>query len=154
MISSIGAYHTVSADADRIYTHYKIAIGNESGTTFSFTPSSGTYKYILVHIFRLTGGISSVTIGSINTQGSIGTTVVLNTQTVTSGSGTPPLLVYGLTKDATALTFSPVSDGIISASTRLAGYKIYNSSPVNISVSMTNAATTEHALQSFYLQLQ
>lgn len=126
---------------DGIYYHaiyYKICTGSESGTAMSGAAGAEVNDRIML-VFR--PDAPPTTIGATN----IGHTTQTNANpaaiTHTSGSDTPPLVVIGFFSASTNVTsesFSPASDGSVDASGSflVAHYKIYNSSPANITVDM------------------
>jgi hypothetical protein len=134
---------------------YKIAVGNEAGTNIVGSTVSTQWRSCLF-VFRGNVPIKTVTAAGVNGQATASDPTA---QTITSGSGTPPLVAiadYRGTTPATR-TFSRAADGTISnpapnAGITSASYKIYNSAPANISVDMTDEGLI-NILQSFYLAL-
>jgi hypothetical protein len=82
-------------------------------------------------------------------------------QTVTAGSGSAPLIVfgcYGATTSIATRTFSTTADEELNANGAGPGepfiylnYKIYNSSPANTTIGM-NEEGDDNGLQSFYME--
>lgn len=128
---------------------YKLAVGNETAWG---AMNGGLQKDEMLYVFRGTGPISSVSVKSLNSEGTDNDPA---SQTVTSGSGLVPVVVfgcYGSTGTVTTRTFSPAKDGEINSSVNAyLAYKIYNDAPVNESVDM-NDEGTDNTLASFYLQ--
>jgi len=131
---------------------YKIATGSEGGTSLTgMVGSDYTYK----GIWTFTGDIAITGVTALSAVGQ-STDGNPSVQTVTSGSGVAPLLVFGAAtsyKDNTAvLSMTPTEDAVLSPdSSWQFGYKIYNSSPSNVSVDMADAGY-ENCLQSCYLE--
>ena len=131
---------------------YKIAAGTESATTLQGIDH--LYDQAL-YIFRGNGTsqISSVTVGS--AQGQV-TTGNPTAQNVAASAGVAPLVVIGSYNTSGTLdprTMSPAKDGEITPSTQTyLAYKIYNSSPADVSVDMDDEGSL-NILQSCYLQI-
>lgn len=143
----------------RITVSYKKANGSEAGSSITGMLGDSTNparKMALV--FRPNFTIATLTPASVHAEISHGNP---SSQTVTSGSGAAPLIVfgfYGQSIDAISpRTFSPAEDAEISvpASTNVTfvKYKIYNGAdtPANHSVDMDDEGDL-NLLQSFYLQ--
>ena len=149
LINSVTASSVPNADAEAAYLYYKIAVAGDAGSTLTITSTTSDYRAICVAVFRTNKGSAPIiTNASINSAG--GTTNLAN-QTVTSGSGAVPLIVFGLYVNTATQTFTPTQDGTITtANTRILRYKIYNSSPADVTVGSTISATTI-CMQSFYM---
>lgn len=142
------------ANALRILISYKIADGTESGTTLTGVSGAALTASELL-VFRGNVPISGVTASTPNSQ-----IVSANpsAQNVAASGGVPPLIVIGsyacrTTFSVDPRTMSPSKDGEISASTQsYLAWKIYNSSPADVSVDMDNEGI--NSLQSFFLELE
>lgn len=130
---------------------YKKATGSESG---SLTGMSGTFgRGKAMAVFR--GDVAAATVTSADPDGEA-TSGNPAAQTVTSGSGTPPLVAiggYSAMAAITARTFSPAKDGEAGTSDDRVylAWKIYNSSPADVSVDMADFFV--NILQSCYIQM-
>ena len=148
------------ADGARVTTSYKIATGSEGST--SITGMNNESEGKCLYVFRGNAPITSVSVSTPNAQGTGGDPTA---QSVLAGSGTPPLIVFGVyycsTTDGqnplTPRSFSPAKDGEISNTTvqqLYLAYKIYNSSPQNTSIDMTDFPPAGiNTLQSFYASM-
>lgn len=120
--------------------YYKICTGSESGTAMAGGVGSELRDRVML-VFRPDATPTTVTATN------IGHTTMTNLDPAavvhTSGSDTAPLVVVGFFSADTAITsesFSPASDGSVDASGSFlaAHYKIYNSSPANITADMND----------------
>lgn len=141
-----------SGGTARLISSYKIADGTESGTTITGMNGASSNRKALV-VLRPDAPATSVTAFSTAGQVTDGNPTL---QTVTAGSGTPALVVFGVYgTDSTAIaprTFSPAPDAEITPATNhYLAYKIYNADPVNTSVDMDDEGL-DNCLQSFYIQ--
>lgn len=141
-----------SGGTARLISSYKIANGTESGTTITGMNGASSNRKALV-VLRPDAPATSVTAFSTAGQVTDGNPTL---QTVTAGSGTPALVVFGVYgTDSTAIaprTFSPAPDAEITPATNhYLAYKIYNADPVNTSVDMDDEGL-DNCLQSFYIQ--
>lgn len=77
-------------------------------------------------------------------------------QTVTSGSGNVPVVIFAVARNAANTgfsVFSPAPDGgELTGSTDLYAYKIMNKSPVNTAINIPDGGTY-NILQSFYIEV-
>ena len=77
-------------------------------------------------------------------------------QTVTASGGTPPLIVFGAYSSSGTInprTMSPAKNGeVANGTTRYIAWKIYNSSPANVSVDMDDEGDG-NTLQSCYIEV-
>lgn len=133
---------------------HKILTGSEGASFTGLSGSSNTCCKLLV-IVRGNAPISSVGVSTVNNQVTTGNPTAQNN---TSGSGTPPLIVFGWYMASAAVdprTMSPAKDSEINinAGSRdvWVAWKIYNSSPSNVSVDMDDEGT--NYLRSFFLSL-
>lgn len=158
-IAAPSGFTTITSDATatgRTTISYKIADGTESGTTITGMGGTNGATSMILAVFRGNIPITSVTPASTAEQK---TDSAPTNQTVTSGSGTPPLVViatYENSASGSAISprgFSPAADGEITTGNthHFLDYKIYNSSPANITASMGDFGTS-NMLASFYLQ--
>lgn len=156
-----------------------IAIGGDDPEEFSLTliteePNGRTCRYRLLDgsesgalieaadayvIFRGDVPIKSVSVQDLANQETSGNPTL---QTITSGSGTAPLIAFGyyiaVLGNVNSDTMNPASDGRIADDTadveQVLRWKIYNSSPQNVNVDMDDdTASANNTLASFYLQL-
>lgn len=133
----------------RIMFSKKIADGTEAGTTLTgMNGTSGNTKILMVFS---TNGATSSTEFDIGYQA---TDATPTSQTITSSSGTPPLISIGFIRQATTTSqsFSPTQDGSINNQVITTYYKIYNSSPSNVTVSCGDGGNN-NILASFYLEV-
>lgn len=143
----------------RLIISYKIATGSDASSTLTGMNGANANRKLLL-VFRGNAPITSVTPASLSEQGTDGNP---SQQVVTSGSGTPPLIViagYGTQLFSTVdpRTFTPAKDGELVVpgafmSEAYIAYKIYNSSPANVTVDMDDEGNYNQ-LASFYLALQ
>lgn len=135
----------------RCIASYKLANGSEGGS--SVAGMSGSF---IALIFRPNFTASAITPKSTAGEITSGNPAL---QTVTSGTGTVPLIVFGFygqsINSITTRTFSPAADAEVAAGSNLtfAKYKIYNAgaSSSNHSVDMNDDGDF-NMLQSFYLE--
>lgn len=137
----------------RMVTSYKIADGTEGGSSLTGMTADTSWQACL-YVFRGNVAIKTITAASVNGEATAGDPV---TQTVTASGGTPPLVVFGTYRGSTpaARSFSPAADGSIANGAPFAGtlslaYKIYNTSPADVSIDMTDEGIA-NLMQSFYL---
>jgi hypothetical protein len=147
--------NTITDGTTLISTSYKIAAGNEGGTTI--TGATGlAFQSTILAVFRGDVPISAVTVASVASQNA-GTNTPTN-QVVTSSTGLAPLIVFGGYRaantgaDISPRGMSPAKDGEFNSTflKHYLAYKIYNASPANVTVSMADHGVT-NMLQSFYL---
>jgi hypothetical protein len=151
----------VTISTTRCILSYKIAVGGESGASVNgMDGSSGEAK--AVYVFRGDIPITAVNVQSVNSQATDGNPTG---QTVTASGGAAPLIVIGsyavFTVGGTVnpRTFSPAKDGEISVTNFIGGfggdmwlaYKIYNSSPADVSVDMDDEGD-RNTLVSCYIE--
>lgn len=130
---------------------YKKAIGTEGGSTITgMTGSFGTAKAI--YVFRGNIPATVITPSTPNGQATSGTPT---NQSVTASSGVSPLVVlggYGSSGSIATRGFSPAKDGEINPNSFFyLAYKIYNSSPLDTTISMADAGV--NAMQSVYVSM-
>lgn len=149
--TSIG---NISSAQARQIASYKIADGSEDSASLTGMSTSFAEVRKALYQFRGSSAIGSVTVASVNGQA---TDSNPTSQSVTASGGTPPLIVFGCYGDDGSgsidpRTFSPAKDGEITPNNRLyLAYKIYNSSPADVSVDMDDEGT-QNLLQSFYIE--
>lgn len=142
---------------DGIYTRqvasYKIADGSEASA--SLTGMNGAVSNDkALYVFRGDVAITSVNVSTPNAEI---TSIDPAQQTVSASGGTAPLVVlacYGtyFLYAISPRTFSPAKDGEINSGTDLyLAYKIYNSSPSDVTVDMDDEGFY-NTLQSFYIE--
>lgn len=128
---------------------YKLAVGGEANAVL--TGLSGIFADKVLMVMRRNPPASSLTIGSVNTQ-------VMDAdpspQLVTASGGGSPLVVFGCSsgQSTTQRTMTPPQDGQVTvAATTWIAYKIFNSSPADVTVDMADEGGGNF-LQSFYIQ--
>lgn len=136
---------------DRAIASYKIADGSEASATITGMNGNISDDKML-YVFRGNQAISSVSALDIASESTAGNPTA---QVVNASGGTPPLIVFGCYFVPGAAvdprTFNPAKDGEITSSTRAyLAYKIYNSSPADVTVDMDDELDT-NMLASFYL---
>jgi len=117
---------------------------------FTYATSSGARRKIIA-AFRPSASFSSISLFDID---SVMSNSSLSTQTITSDSGSPPLLcIAHARRFGNGSSAWPVNMTAIAGSNlgHRAGYDIQNSSPSNISVESFGYSSNYSGLQSFYL---
>lgn len=145
----------------RAICSYKIAVGNEDGTTLNGMSIGageiGDPSGVLLLMFRGSRPVTGVTVGSAN-----GTIVSGNPagQTVTASGGAAPLIVLGAYMANNVIdntTFTPTGDSsgqVTFANQHMEfNYGIFNTSPQNVSVDNDDEGGGFNGLQSFYLAM-
>jgi len=126
----------------------KLADGSESGSITGMNANVNNWKSLI--IVRGDRPIKGYTVSSVNSEATSGNPVL---QTVTSGSGVPPLIVvgvYGANAAVSPRTFSTTADAEISPATNhYLAYKVYNTSPANTNVDQDDEGV--NVLGSFYV---
>jgi hypothetical protein len=133
---------------------YKIADGTEGNT--SLTGTDAAFEARIIMVFRGNVQITGVSVGSLLSSGPTGADPA--GFEITSGSGLSPLIVFasfaaadgtltGVSATAADMTLHALSYGQMYAI-----FKIYNSSPANISVDMADSGF-QNTMVGFYLQL-
>jgi hypothetical protein len=135
--------------ARRILFSKKIADGTEAGATLTGMNGTNSNSKTL-YVFSTNGATSS-------SEFDIGYEATDNapaSQNITSASGSPPLVSMGFIRQATATgqSFSPTQDGSINLGAITTYYKIYNSSPSDITVSCGDGGAN-NILSSFYIEV-
>jgi hypothetical protein len=136
----------------RIITAYKIAVsGDASSTITGMTTNNALTKMLLVFS---TNGATSASVFDIGYETTNNDPAA---QTITSGSGTPPLVSIGYVRTGTGTySMTPTEDGVVSTNSDVAGsffvYKIYNSSPADVTVDATDGGNN-NTINSFYIQV-
>lgn len=155
------AVNTAGSDG-RAICSYKIAVGNEDGTTITggITDTGGGTidpSGILLLMFRGSRPITSVTVGSAS--GSI-TSGNPNGQTVTASGGTAPLIVLGsyvADQIIANTTFTPTGDssGQVTLTNQHMefNYGIFNTSPQDVSIDNDDEGGSYNGVQGFYLAM-
>jgi hypothetical protein len=158
-ILSNSEYSIAQADSVGYRMNYLIAADSSiSGTTpYYIADNGGLTTTNMILVFRPNTTPSSVTINSLNNYADAGVLTNPANQTITSGAGTAPLVALALYEQIagsiTTRSFSPAADGeVTSGTSRFVKYKIYNSSPADITVGMTSTTGTARGLASYYLQ--
>ena len=145
----VAAQNTVQS---RWNLSYKIANGSE--TSLSGLTGSAEIRKILAIFRPSTGIITSVAVNDPDVQLTDANPAA---QTVTAGSGTPPLLViaaYSSNSSISPRTFSPAEDGELNRSTKFyLKYKAYDSSPSNVSVDMDDEGNDNYLASCYFTAL-
>ena len=133
----------------RVLFSKKIADGTEAGATLTGMNGANVNSKTL-YVFS-TNGATSSTEFDVDYQA---TDATPTSQTITSSSGTPPLVSMGFIRQniATSQSFSPTEDGSINLGVITTYYKIYNSSPSNITVSCADGGNN-NMISSFYIEV-
>lgn len=131
---------------------YKEAAGTESLSTLTgMSSTSSNTKRCVVFSTNIVN--PTLTIQSLNAQM---TNATPSNQTITSGSSLNPLVAIAYLGQGTfsSFTFTPTEDGALDTTTsnNQVRYKIYNSSPSNITVTAGDGGN-ENGLQSFYIEV-
>ncbi len=143
---------SLTTGTDRQNVSYKLADGTEGGT--SITGMAGTFRDKAMYVFRGNVAATGIVISSpINEQV---TTADPTAQVVLSGAGAVPLVVLAAyssnTSSITARSFTPAKDGEINSSNfNWLAYKIYNSSPADVTVDMADFGT--NFMKSFFARM-
>jgi hypothetical protein len=131
---------------------YKIADGSEASA--SLTGMNGSSNGKMLAVFRGDAPVSSVSPSTPNAETTDGNPA---SQNVAASGGVAPLIVVGAYGCGTAAvdprTFSPAKDAEITSSgtgTRYLAYKIYNSSPADVTVDMDDEGDL-NSLQSCFI---
>ena len=133
----------------RTICSYKIANGTEAGTTITgMDGASADVKTILVFS---TNGATTASFFDVEFQSTDGNPVA---QTINASSGSPPLVVIGFIRQVTTTSqsMSPTQDGTVVNGQNTAYYKIYNSSPADVTFDCGDGGNA-NALMSFYLEV-
>lgn len=136
----------------RLACSYKKLSASDPNTAITGMSDSIMTKFMLV--FRPTAGVfNGVTIGDPDSQITDGNPTA---QTLTAGSGTPPLIVIGIGtiysgSQGGFTTASPAFDDTpISTGSTIIGYKIYNGAPSNHSIDVGDVGDGNY-LATFYI---
>jgi hypothetical protein len=133
---------------------YKLADGSEASASLTGISTAGNTFRKSLYVMRGNSPALLATLAGVNSEFTSGNP---SAQNVTASGGTPPLVVFGCygcpAQTIDPRTMSPAKDGEISpqVSSYLA-YKIYNSSPADVSVDMDDEGVANF-LQSFYISL-
>ncbi len=153
--TEIGSTLLIAAGTNgmHLYTSYKRANGTEDSAVLTGILGGSTSAKAL-YLFRGDLAALTVTVGGFTGQASNGD---ITLQTVTASTAVAPLIVFGVYANYIAAvdprTMSPAKDAEVNPNTRLyLAYKIFNDSPVNVSVDMDDEGDG-NAVQSFYIQM-
>lgn len=133
-------------------TSFKLCDGSEDSASLTIMNGTNNNTSVLAQ-FR---GNNQITVATSGSPAGQFTAVDPTAQVITSGSGTPPLIVFGFyfqSLSVTARSFSTTEDATVPAdsnNTANIKYKIYNSSPANTTVDEGDGGT--NALASCYIQ--
>lgn len=134
----------------KMYVSYKLATGADSGA--SVTGMNGSISNAkMMYVFRPDVAALVLTLGS--SVSDLTTTATDAVATTLAGSGTAPLIVigsYSRNGPVSPRGMSPAKDGEITATNAYLAYKIYNSSPANVTVTTPGNASPNSA-QAMYL---
>lgn len=130
--TNIASATTGSGDATTTYVLYKILDGSETGSVSVITGATNSGSAMLV--FRGNAPITTVTPGTFTVE--VSGIPAPSNQVVTVGSTTPlaVVAVCGASGTAGFGTWSPAYDAQVVTTKAVAAYKIYNSSPSNVTV--------------------
>ena len=133
----------------RCMVHKKIANGTEAGATITGMSVNNVVLKILLVIS--TNGASSSTAYSIASEA---TNNDPTAQVISSASGNSPLAVFGFIRNQTGTgnSMSPTQDGIITSAPHYGYYKLYNSSPADVTFD-TGDGGLNNFLMSFYIEV-
>jgi len=144
----------VTSAITRQMLSWKKADGTEGGTSITGMNGSANNTKI-IYVFRGNIAATTVTPSTVNGQA---TSAAPTNQNVAASGGTAPLVIvagYGCASGTIiARGFSPAKDGEIeqaSTGDLWLAYKIYNSSPADVTISMGDFGT--NFLQSMYIQM-
>lgn len=142
--------NSTSGNARRTVCSYKIAEGTDAGT--SITGMNGTNANSKILLAFSTNGATAAAAYDIAFQSTDGDPTA---QVVNASGQTTPLVVLAFMRQATATgqSFSPTEDGTVTDLTSKGYYKIYNSSPADVTVDCGDGGT-QNNLMSFYIQLK
>lgn len=121
-------------DAFRLTVSYKIADGTEAST--SITGMNSAFESKRLYVFRASAAISAASVASVNSQATAGNP---SPQPITSSGGAVPLVVlaaYAADGTVNPRTMTPAKDGELGSGQHWLAYKIYNSSPADVSADM------------------
>jgi len=159
LINAATASNTGAADSDASSLYYKVAAAGDAGATLTITHTTGNQRSIIAAVFRpLKGGTTTVTTASVNSYGVVtasGTAANPPNQTITSGSGTPPLIAFAAYVNCATRGFTPTQTAEITnpaISGRQLRWRIFGPSSTNVTVTGTTTST-DVIMQSFYMRL-
>lgn len=147
-----GANNSGGDDNLRVTISYKIADGTEGGT--SITGMLGDTDDKVLIVIRQNVAISSISTGDIDIEMTTGNPAQ---QVCAAGAGAAPLVVFATYAAFNSISgfsrnFSPSADAEINSSNfHYTKYKLYNSSPANITIDIADSGN-ETCLASFYLE--
>jgi hypothetical protein len=156
-ILTLNLYNTSSADAEGSAVFAKILTSvGEIGATVNVTVSGGDTAYSGGDTvsFRLTSGsVSAFTSAGVTTNGNTGTLSTPSPQTITSSAGLTPLLSCGYVRQTGGGTYSVALSPAGGISVGKASILIQQSSPVNVTSTMTRSGGTSAGMASFYVNV-
>lgn len=152
--SGFTSISSVSSGKTRCILSYKKADGTEGSSSITGMSSNINVMYKVIVTFR--GDVAATTITSNDPDGEA-TTGNPTAQTVTASGGSSPLVViggYASNNNVNPRTMSPAKDGEVGSSTvAYIAWKIYNSSPADVSVDMDDEGSAVHCLTSCYIEM-
>lgn len=132
----------------RVMISSKICTGSESGNLTGMNGGTRNSKVLLI----FSGGIASRASSTWNYQTTGGDP---SSQSVTASGGAAPLIVFGMAGEDNAIpsfsTASPAFDSIFTVNVMCVGYKIYNASPQDHSIDMSDLGVI-NVISSGYLE--
>ncbi len=154
--SGFTSISNVSLTNARVILSYKLAVGGEGGSTLTGMTSGTDDLVIIVLVFRGNVPATSATV-----QDAAGE--MINTapsdQVVNASGGNPPLIVLGGFASTGAFTpgFSPSADATFSDTSSTGpqldlAYKIYDSSPADVTMSKTDTGN-RNTIVSCYIEM-
>lgn len=154
VVSVAPSGYTVLASTTGFVISYKIASGSDASASVPSGAVLGPSARRELLVFRGDSPANSVTGHSPAAQNS--PTAAPADQTVTSSGGVVPLVVLASYYSSGAIDprgFSPAKDGEVNSDTNsYFAYKIYNSSPADVTISMQDEGSS-NKLASGYLQI-
>jgi hypothetical protein len=133
----------------RTICSFKIADGTEAGT--SITGMDGTSADAKIMAVFSTSGASSAIAYDVAFESTDGDPTA---QTINASGGSAPLVVIGFVRQVTTTSqsMSPAQDGTVGSGQNVGYYKIYNSSPADVTFDCGDGGNA-NALMSFYIEV-
>jgi hypothetical protein len=133
--------------------HWKLANGSEASSVITGMNGSTGFSSKLIVVFRGDIPATLITTSTMNSEATTGNPA---SQNVAASGGTPPLVVMGFYMASAAVdprTMSPAKDGEVAPADNgnWLAWKIYNTSPANVSVDMDDEGS--NLLASTYFQM-
>lgn len=133
----------------RTICSFKIANGTEASATITGMDAISVDIKTLI-VFSTGGATSAIAYDSIFQSTEADPTA----QTINASSGTPPLVVIGFVRQisATGQSMSPTQDGTVANGQNIGYYKMYNSSPADVTFDCGDGGNN-NVLMSFYIEV-